>query len=58
MKECENCEGQGYTEGYCYACNGSGEGCADGTTCRRCKGSGSDRCECEECGGTGEIDEE
>ena len=29
-------------EEYCGACNGSGEGSADGTTCSSCHGSGVD----------------
>ena len=29
--------------GLCSNCNGSGEGCADGTTCRVCHGSGEAR---------------
>ena len=53
--ECEKCEGKGYTNEYCLACNGSGEGCADGTRCSACKGSGNCQEQCDDCDGTGEL---
>jgi len=56
--ECEACEGIKYIESYCGACNGSGEGWADGTKCGACGGSGSEREECEACQGTGIVDDE
>ena len=47
--ECPECEGKCFIEGICGNCNGSGEGCADGTTCRSCKGKGVEVYECLDC---------
>ena len=56
--ECEECEGNGYIDTYCLACNGSGEGMHEGTRCRSCNGSGSDTEECSLCDGTGRMMQE
>jgi len=58
MTECEDCEGKGWLEELCGSCNGSGEGCADGTRCRSCKGKGVEMCICETCDGEGEVEQD
>jgi len=55
MKECEECECNGYTYQICGKCSGSGEGMHDGTRCRNCGGSGFYYVECDECEGKGVI---
>jgi DnaJ-class molecular chaperone len=56
--ECLACEGSGAVEHNCRQCNGSGEGCADGTTCHSCHGRGSKKAECEDCDGRGFVEED
>jgi len=45
--ECPDCEGLGFIETICSYCNGSGEGCADGTRCNACHGTGVEIVECD-----------
>ena len=56
--DCDACEGKGYIEETCMHCNGSGEGCADGTRCSACKGTGCSMEQCDKCDGTGEMEVE
>ena len=54
--ECEQCNGTGYEEEYCYNCGGSGEvedEDEDYVTCSDCGGSGEIEDECGYCGGSG-----
>jgi hypothetical protein len=46
--ECTKCE-EGFIDGGCGACAGSGEGLHDGSTCSSCGGSGEGGgfCDCE-----------
>ena len=58
LVECDECEGKGFTSETCTACNGSGEGPADGTRCQACKGKGGVHEQCSKCDGSGEMEEE
>jgi hypothetical protein len=47
--QCEICNDTGRVGERCPACDGSGEGMADGTTCYRCRGAGEIGVACD-CG--------
>jgi len=55
---CSDCDGLGFIDEHCEACNGSGEGMAADTICGKCSGLGVEMTECETCGGSGEMEQE
>ena len=55
---CYTCDGEGFVEGTCGRCAGSGEGAHPGASCWFCKGSGEDQYACAACDGSGVIDED
>jgi len=55
---CPDCDGLGFIDEHCNACNGSGEGMSSDTLCRKCGGMGVEMSECETCRGSGETEQE